>query len=52
MKPGDYYSSEQVLASPYSWINTVYIGINKIVFDDGEIRTADNIQYIGYPMRN
>jgi peptidoglycan hydrolase-like protein with peptidoglycan-binding domain len=52
MKPGDYYSSEQVLVSPYSWINTVYIGINKIVFDDGEIRTADNIQYIGYPMRN
>ena len=52
MKPGDYYSSEQVLASPYSWINTVYIGINKIVFDDGEIRTAENIQYIGYPMRN
>ena len=49
VEPGYTIYTQPITILPFSWTYTVWIGIHKIVFDDGEIREVpeDEIQYFG-----
>ena len=41
IKPGYIEYSEPIMIMPWNWTYRVYVGIQKIVFDDGEVREVD-----------
>ena len=49
IQPGYIVDSLPITIMPWSWTYTVWVGIHKIVFDDGEVREVDEdeIQYFG-----
>lgn len=41
IQPGYIEYSEPIMIMPWNWTYRVYVGIQKIVFDDGEVREVD-----------
>ena len=45
VKPGDVVYSDYMYIYPATFAHTVWVGVSKIVFDDGEIREVEDIHY-------
>lgn len=54
IKPGEIVYSQPITILPFSWTYTVWIGIHKVVFEDGEIREIpeEDIDYFSYVIKN
>ena len=54
VEPGYIVYSDPIMIYPFSWTYSVWVGVHKIVFDDGEIREIDpdEIVYFECPVKS
>ena len=54
IQPGYTVYSDPIMITPFSWTYTVWVGVHKIVFDDGEVREIpeDDVEYFSCVIKN